>query len=123
MRASAQRWLQRLDRAVGPWLCRAMPPMARGGRNEPVKSLHKILLVRPGGIGDAALSFPMIKALLSVYPHAIIDVLAEKRNAGVYRVNSLVRAAYCYDRQAVMTLSHLIHEQYEAIVDMEQYHH
>ena len=53
----------------------------------------KILVVRPGGIGDAVLFFPMLQALRREFPDARLDVLAERRNVGLFATNDVVHRA------------------------------
>ena len=133
------RLLKRLDRTVGSWLCRRATPTFRAaleahpdGRGAwsctpvPKGGIQRILVIRPGGIGDAVLLFPMLRALREYYDEAQIDVLGERRNAGVYRINSLVRAVYRYDEgpvASVRLLRRLAAERYQIVLDTEQYHH
>ena len=58
----------------------------KGGKH----SKLKILVIRPGGIGDAVLLFPALKVLRDEYGNCQIDMLAEKRNQA--RKPSQVRA-------------------------------
>jgi ADP-heptose:LPS heptosyltransferase len=130
------RLLKRLDRMVGPWLVRQFQPTAkalagRSGNPAPVwqpepippHGVERILLIRPGGIGDAVLTFPMIKTLKKHFTGATIDVLGERRNTGVYQINNLVSAMYRYDHGPLHTLSQLRHARYQIVIDTEQYHH
>ena len=48
------------------------------------KSIASILIIRPGGIGDAVLLAPPIHALQQLFPALHITVLAEQRNAAVF---------------------------------------
>jgi lipopolysaccharide heptosyltransferase II len=120
-----------MDRLVGPWLCRRLRPGAGELANTtpmaPVEirpeSIRRILVVRPGGLGDAALTWPMLSALRSGFPAADIDILAENRNAGIYRIGELVSDIYLYDRKPLSTLRRLRRLRYDLIIDTEQYHH
>jgi ADP-heptose:LPS heptosyltransferase len=131
------RLLKKLDRSFGPWLCRSVPPavVARtdiGGAPpwaaEPVASenVERILVIRPGGMGDAVLTFPMIRALREYFDRATIDVLGEQRSVGVYRINDWVRNIYRYDTTPLAvwrTLRELRQARYQLVIDTEQYHH
>jgi lipopolysaccharide heptosyltransferase II len=132
------RALKRFDRVVGAWLCRRVRPAFPGGtvlpaadrptwRGVPVPKagIQRILIIRPGGIGDAVLTFPMLQALRRYYDEATIDVLGERRNAAIYRINGFVRATYRYDEgplASLRTLRTLAARRYQMIVDTEQYH-
>jgi lipopolysaccharide heptosyltransferase II len=135
-----QRWkyilLRTADAAVGPWLCRHVRPLASGrsdepdpcgpdwrGRPVPPEDVERILIIRPGGIGDAALTWPMIHALRQHYAGADLDVLAERRNAGVYRIGRLVDAVHCYDDRPLSVLRRLRASRYDIVIDTEQFHH
>lgn len=131
------RILKRVDRYFGRWLCRTTPPRARympalDGRQPwqapPVRpeGIERILVIRPGGIGDAVLMFPMLRALRAHFAGATIDVLGERRNTGVYAINSLVRHTYRYDDgplSFLAALKRLHQERYSIVIDTEQYHY
>jgi len=130
------RLLKQFDHVVGRWLCHHLRPTARGlsmpradaqpswaPRPVPKEGIERILILRPGGIGDAVLTFPMIRALNEYYDRAAIDVLGERRNAQVYRINNLVRQVFCYDRHPLATLRRIARTRYQLVIDTEQYHH
>ncbi len=48
--------------------------------------MHVLALV-PGGIGDQILFFPTVESLKQAYPDAKIDIVAEPRSRGAYRVS------------------------------------
>ena len=135
------RLLKGFDRTVGAWLCRRVQPtfrngaaepsagrpLRRGGQGAPVPKtgVARILVIRPGGIGDAVLAFPMLRALHEHYDEAMLDVLGERRNADVYRINGRVHAVYRYDEgpaASLRVLRHLAAQRYQIVVDTEQYH-
>ena len=75
--------LKSIDKAVGRLLVSLL------GKNDHeqkpyVPMFGKILVIRPGGIGDAVLLLPAIQRLKSAFPDSVIDVLCEKRNADVF---------------------------------------
>lgn len=84
------------------------------------QKVTSILFIRPGGIGDAVLLIPTLKAALSTFPEVQIDVLAEKRNAEVFQLCPGIRAIYRYDKLGEFrdTLTSL----YDVVVDTEQWH-
>jgi ADP-heptose:LPS heptosyltransferase len=79
-----------------------------------------ILIIRPGGIGDAVLLIPTIKAFKNVYPACTIDILAERRNAAVFRLASCIRSVYRYDSFA--GLSTVVRSRYNIVIDTEQWY-
>lgn len=132
------RLLKRFDRAFGPWLAHQFVPHFRNAHpsNGAVASwkpaplapgsVRQILIIRPGGIGDAVLTFPMIRALREHFRDAHIDVLGEKRNVGVYRLNGWVRDTFRYDESPFrfpLTLRRLRDRRYDVVIDTEQYHY
>jgi lipopolysaccharide heptosyltransferase II len=80
----------------------------------------KILIIRPGGIGDAVLLLPTINALKSALPDAKIDILCEKRNAGIFGLGDGIREIYVYDRD--FELLKCVRNRYDAVIDTEQWH-
>lgn len=85
--------------------------------------VRRILVIRPGGLGDAALTYPMLQALRQGYPDARIDILAERRNAGIYRIADIVAEIYRYDSGVLGVLRRLRDKRYDIVIDTEQFHH
>ncbi len=83
----------------------------------PVKS---ILIIRPGGIGDAVLLLPMLHQLSLVYPDTKIEVLAESRNAEVFLWSPVVSRIWQYDRP--LDFLKLFKQRYDLIIDTEQWY-
>lgn len=84
--------------------------------------IRRILVIRPGGIGDAVLCYPMLAELRRRFPGADLDILAERRNAGLFAVNDLVRRVLRYDRFRGGGLPAALAGRYDLLVDTEQYH-
>ncbi len=82
---------------------------------------RRVLVIRPGGIGDAVLFLPMLAELRRAWPQAEIDLLVEKRNAGVVRGLGLVDRVLLYDRLPG-DLPRALATRYDVVVDTEQYH-
>lgn len=82
--------------------------------------ITSLLLIRPGGIGDAVLLAPIIRTIKVKYPLARISVLAERRNAGVFSLVSDVGEVFCYDRPRDFLRA--VTGQYDAVIDTEQSH-
>jgi lipopolysaccharide heptosyltransferase II len=109
--------LKLLDSVLGKIACKCIssptPVVSR-------RVVQKVLIIRPGGIGDAVLLIPAINALKRTYPHAIIDVLAEKRNSAIFTLCSVVNRTFHYDKPAELFAA--IRGKYDVVIDTEQWH-
>lgn len=126
MGALQVRLLKAIDHLLGRTVYRAFlrvhsqrPHPGDGVLPNPVT---KVLVIRPGGIGDAVLFFPLLHALREAFPQARLDVLAERRNVGLFGANSIVDRALAYDRGYGRDLLAVVRERYDVVVDTEQYH-
>ncbi len=81
---------------------------------------ESILLIRPGGIGDAVLLLPAINILKTVLPQLNIDILCEKRNAGIFEFCDTINSLFLYDRN--FELLKCLRKTYDAVIDTEQWH-
>jgi len=110
------RSIKRLDSLIGkPLSCLLSTP--RFYTDAPVRS---ILIIRPGGIGDALLLAPAINLLRANYADAFITILAETRNAGAFSLVPAIDRLLRYD--SYTDLFHLFASKYELIIDTEQWH-
>ena len=80
----------------------------------------KFLFIRPGGIGDAVHLIPIIHALKHAYPSAMIEILAEKRNASVFSLCPEIDRVFLYDRPAEFL--QMFRRRYDVIIATEQWH-
>jgi len=113
---SKLRLLKFLDRLFGAAAVRILPKAQPCAVGEP----RRILFVRPGGIGDAVLLIPAIRAVRRRYPRCRVTVLSEKRNAAVFSLCSDVGSTFRYD--SARELSAAVRGGYDVIVDTEQWH-
>lgn len=113
--------LKRIDSILGGIACGVSRLLVspRKGFRDP---LPKILVIRPGGIGDAVLLYPALAALREEFPGSAIHVLAEKRNAGILFGCPYIDAVLLYDSSPLKILSGVIKEGYDVVVDTEQWH-
>ncbi len=81
-----------------------------------------ILVIRPGGIGDAALLYPALAELRKCFVDSRIDVLAEKRNSGILKGCPYVDGLLLYDHRPLRTLSKVVNGGYDIVIDTEQWH-
>ncbi|MBM4196629.1 MAG: glycosyltransferase family 9 protein [Gammaproteobacteria bacterium] len=119
------RWLQLLDHRIGPALCRMAPRPGRTGTDGaplPSAQVRRVLVIRPGGLGDAVLLRPALAALSRAWPDAAVDVLAERRNVAGLRIGAAPCATLLYDESPAATLRQLRRRRYDLVIDTEQYH-
>lgn len=105
-----------LDRLAGPLLVALLGGMPMQQKT----AVQSILVIRPGGIGDAVLLLPMLVELSQRYPGARIDLLAERRNAGVFACSPAVSTVFRYDSPS--DLPGLLRRRYDLIIDTEQWY-
>jgi ADP-heptose:LPS heptosyltransferase len=111
------RLIKKLDAVVGYMLASLLPEPVRKEPSFPVTS---ILLIRPGGIGDAVLLAPAIHSIKKAYPTIHFTVLAEQRNAGVFQLISGTDRLLCYD--CPRELLQVMQCRYDVVIDTEQSH-
>jgi ADP-heptose:LPS heptosyltransferase len=100
------------------------PPQPKKPEIQP-DTIKRILIVRPGGIGDAVLLIPFIKELRSAFPHAEMDILAERRNREIFSLaKDIINEIFIYDNSGLIGLyKKLQKKDYDLIFDTEQWHH
>jgi heptosyltransferase II len=81
---------------------------------------RRILVIRPGGIGDAVLLIPALVALERAFPGAEITVLAERRNAAAFALCPAVTRLLHYDNPR--ELFSVMRGGFDLVIDTEQWH-
>jgi len=121
MKFNKIRLLKSIDKVAGPILVRAVSLIKGSAHSSvvPHKDL-KILIIRPGGIGDAVLLIPAIKEIKRLLPRCQIDILAEKRNWEVFKMCKDVSNIYLYDRASELLKT--LRQRYYIVIDTEQWH-
>ena len=130
--------LKLLDRLLGPPLARlaalsalsggAESPGGAGGRaprpSQGSAPPAPILLIRPGGLGDAAVLLPSLAALRAALPPAVrFDILCEPRNEAVFGLVPLPNTrTILYTRRPLTLRRRLRRAGYAAVLDTEQSH-
>lgn len=84
-------------------------------------TISKILIIRPGGIGDAVLLAPAINSLKKNYPDCHITILAERRNLGVFQLIPFVAKVMRYDHP--LEFIQALCDRYDVVIDTEQWYH
>ncbi len=83
---------------------------------------NKILVIRPGGIGDAIFLLPLLRAIKEKISGLKIDILCEKRNVEVFKSQpDLCEKIFCYDK--FCSFKQLISKKYDVVIDTEQWHY
>jgi len=113
--------IKRLDGVLGSISCSASKLIVSPRKKGEGQS-RKILVIRPGGIGDAVLLYPALSELRNHYKDHTIDVLAEKRNAGIFAVCPYINGLLLYDRLPHETIYGVITGGYDIVIDTEQWH-
>ena len=124
------RFLKSVDSLLGPLACQvlarvkaAKSPLLPEGRSLRDFTDKSILVIRPGGMGDAVLLLPALVGLKNAFPDCGIDVLCEKRNEPVFVMSGVVRETICYDRAPLRALRALRRGRWPVVADTEQFHH
>jgi len=106
-----------VDQLMGNTLCAVLPPPKALPITNNAKSL---LIIRPGGIGDAVLLATAISSLKHKYPNICITILAEQRNAGVFSLIPAVDEVFRYDSPSEFI--QVLFGKYDVVIDTEQWH-
>lgn len=112
------RVLKFIDAVVGRAMASLFPPP---GANKESQSPESFLIIRPGGIGDAVLLIPALQTLKNRFPDARFHVLAERRNAAVFKLYSGIFQTFCYDKPAELLAA--LRGNYDYVIDTEQSHY
>ncbi|HWI41123.1 MAG TPA: glycosyltransferase family 9 protein, partial [Verrucomicrobiae bacterium] len=111
------RILKALDRSLGRGIAGLFPAAVPGH----LHAVRRILVLRPGGIGDPVLLVPTLEKLAAIFPRAVIEVLAEKRNAAVFALAPSVSRVLRYDQPS--EFASVLRGGYDLVIDTEQSHH
>ncbi len=92
----------------------------RAARKAFVPDWRSMLIIRPGGIGDAVFLLSILRKLKN--RGLTVDVLCERRNAPVFESQpEVVSKVYRYDD--LRSLKRFLNNQYDVVVDTEQWHY
>lgn len=120
--------LKTTDFFAGPFACSVIARYLRlNGRSKspsgwaPAKD-SRILVIRPGGIGDMILLLPALSALAARFPGRQIDIICERRNMEVLGLIDINIRCIPYDSHPLRFIRLLFRTQYDIAVDSEQFH-
>lgn len=112
--------LKLCDLVIGSLLARVVP--RKTVSQEVPRGIKRLLVIRPGGIGDAIFLLPFLRLIKTENPGITVDVLCEKRNAQIFESQrESCDDVLCYDR--LSSFREVWQRQYDAVVDTEQWHY
>lgn len=116
------------DATIGALLVRLFGMVAyirqspQPGKPSPLSSPNRILVLRPGGMGDLLMLIPTLRKLHALYPSAQIDLVCEKRNLEVLSLAGSPATPLVYDARPLVCLRRLLKTRYDVVIDTEQFH-
>lgn len=125
---SRQALFKTLDATLGYlacWTLGCAQFLARRGRiatDPEIRDPGRILVIRPGGMGDMLLLLPAIEKIRRRFPNSRIEWVCESRNLAVLRLVGLAENAIPYDTSPFRLLAGLWKMRYDVVIDTEQFH-
>ena len=87
-----------------------------------IGQLQRILIIRPGGIGDAVFLIPLLRAIKKKIPSTTVDILCEQRNHQIFLSQTDTHDnLYLYD--GLKSFRAVIRNEYDLVMDTEQWHY
>lgn len=115
---SSIKFIKLIDKTIGPFLLRLLPGTVKKNISQK-KYPQKIVVIRPGGMGDALLLLPVLKKIYTQFA-VNIDILCEPRNESVFRSVFFINEIFSYKNPAPMLA--VLQKKYDAVFDTEQSH-
>jgi ADP-heptose:LPS heptosyltransferase len=121
------RFLKLVDMLLGKLLCIALGFFDHALGLTPKDAAlsltpKRVLVLRPGGLGDFVYLLPTLKALKRRFPGALVHVLAEKRNQPAAALTDAIDDILAYDVNPLRTIVALVRGKYDVVIDSEQFH-
>ncbi len=118
------RALRCLDGIAGRAACAALTVGRGAPPGEPVDAerVRRVLVIRPGGLGDAIHLIPLLQALRTRFHPVALDLLMERRNSGLVDP-TLADSVFLYDRRAPRELWAALRGGYDVVIDTEQWYY
>ena len=119
------KFLKIIDYYIGGLFCVILKTFGTRKAEFNKNAVYRILIIRPGGIGDAVLLTPFIKEINDIFRNATIDMLIEKRNAEVFSLlENKMGSVFYYDNLIKLPFIFytLKKNNYDIIFDTEQWH-
>ena len=110
--------IKTIDYVFGSMLVFLLPPQQAVPIDR--KAIKRVLIIRPGGLGDAIFLMPYIRILHE--KNVRVDVLCEQRNAGVFTGQAgLLNKIYLSNE--LTDIWTILGQKYNVIIDTEQWHY
>lgn len=109
--------IKQIDHIIGPALLKILPRASNV--QSPKLKINRILVIRPGGIGDALLLLPVLKELADQF-NIDIDILCEPRNENVFKSVTFISNIFSYKN--LCSMLSLLKKYYDVVFDTEQSH-
>lgn len=113
------------DKHIGGNLCRLLAFLPKWPNSISLRKdipIKKILIIRPGGLGDFLYLLPALKILKNSFPSAKVEVLCEKRNYHASVLTNEIDEIILFDKDPITTLMKLRRSSYDVVIDSEQFH-
>lgn len=114
-------WLKTIDNLLGSQLTKICSHSSLEKSSQIHKPPKNILIIRPGGIGDAILLLPALSLFKKHFPSCKIFILAEKRNVGIFESIPYIKEIFLYHK--IKDLYKTLKYPYDIVIDTEQWHY
>lgn len=121
----SQNFLKFIDRNLGKFLvriCRRIRRFQKGVPQE-IKGKYTVLIIRPGGLGDAILLTPMVMLMREKLKDKVeIHYLGEKRNVegAEFCYGDIIQKFFVYDSLSFLIFLFRSIKKYDFVLDTEQ---
>ncbi len=109
-----------LLKLIDSYLGRLAALMFRPQLSPQITEPASILIIRPGGIGDAVLLASSLTSLKHKYPNICITILAEQRNARIFSLIPAIDKVFRYD--SLSEFIQVLFGKFDVVIDTEQWH-
>lgn len=75
---------------------------------EPSSNYDRILIIRPGGLGDMILTIPILESIRKRNPNSLIDVLCEEKNSIPLKGLNIIDNIYIFSKSPISLFKLLI---------------
>lgn len=84
-----------------------------------VNGVRRILVIRPGGLGDMLLALPFFRELKQLFPEAVVDLVCMQRNIGAARI---LDDELGFNRLLLLErdVFHLLRRRYDLAISLDQ---
>ncbi|MCC6158946.1 MAG: glycosyltransferase family 9 protein [Deltaproteobacteria bacterium] len=87
------------------------------------ENVRRVLVIRPGGIGDLILLLPAVRRVRDRFPAARITLVAQKRNRAIAAMTNLFDEVLTLDEKPWTFWRRLRSGDFDVVIDTEQFHY